>query len=232
MKRFYENVEVSQEDKKHFIILDGKKIRTPSRQVLTLPTESLAQAIAGEWDDQIDDIVPASMPLTQLANTALDQTIPHRLQLIEQVAAYAGTDLLCYRVASPPDLAELQAAGWQPLLDWAESELSAKLEVTTDLVPLKQSDMSLLAIYTAVTQLDDFTLTGLTASTAASGSVILGLALLHKRLEADEACSLAQLDEQYQSDQWGEAPDAMAQREAERQAILVATGFMALSQNE
>jgi len=232
VKRFYKIVELSQEGKKHFITLDGKKIRTPSRQFLMLPTPSLAQAIAGEWDDQNDDIVPASMPLTQLANTALDQTIPHRMQLIEQVAAYAATDLLCYRAAGPQDLVEQQAAGWQPLLDWGESELGAKLEVTTDLAPFKQPEQSLLAIYTAVAQLGDFTLTGLAASTAASGSVILGLALLHQRLEADEACTLAQLDEQYQSNQWGEAPDAVEQRNAVRQSILEATGFMALSQNE
>ncbi len=230
MKRFYENVHLIQEDKGYFITLDGKKILTPSRQMLKLPAPSLAQAIAGEWRDQTEEIRPAEMPLTQLANTAIDRTRPHRAGVIEQVASYAQTDLLCYRAAMPRDLAERQAAGWQPLLDWGEAEFGASLAVTTDLAPLEQSEQSLLAIYTTVVKQDDFSLTGLHAATAASGSVIIGLALLRRRLGADEACSLAQLDEHYQSGRWGEDPDATAQRESVRRAMTDASSFMVLSQ--
>ncbi len=230
MKRFYKEVQLFQKDKVYFITLDDKKIRTPSGQMLKLPTRSLAQAIADEWRDQIEEIRSAKMPLTQLANTAIDQTRPHRTTLIEQVAAYARTDLLCYRAAMPPDLAKQQAASWQPLLDWSESEFGANLSVTTDLAPIEQPEQSLLSIHTAVAQLDDFPLTGLNAATAASGSVIIGLALLRRRLDADEASSLGQLDEQYQNAQWGEDPDAKAQRDSVRHAITTAASFMALSQ--
>ncbi|MDA0991737.1 MAG: ATPase [Verrucomicrobia bacterium] len=230
MKRFYDKVEICQEVKGYFITLDGKNIRTPSRQILKLSTQPLAQAIADEWREQIDEIRPAGMPLTQLANTAIDQTRPHRTRVIEQVAAYAQTDLLCYRAAMPPDLAEQQAASWQPLLDWCKAEYDSDLAVTTDLAPLEQSKKSLLGIYIAVAQLDDFCLTGLSAATAASGSVIIGLALLRRRLDPDEACSLAQLDEQYQSNRWGEDPDATVQRDSVRRAISVAASFMAMSQ--
>jgi len=200
--------------------------------MMKLPTLSLAQAIAAEWRDQAEEIRSAEMPLNQLANSAIDQTRPNRSGVIEQVAAYAGTDLLCYRVAEPPDLAGRQEVGWQPLLDWSEAEFGARLEVTTDLAPVEQPERSLLAIYTAVAALDDFCLTGLSAATAACGSVIIGLALLRRRLDADEAGSLAQLDEHYQSELWGEDPDAMAQRNAVRRAIAVAASFMALSQGD
>jgi chaperone required for assembly of F1-ATPase len=232
MKRFYKDVEIFQEDKGHFVTLDGKKIRTPFRQMLKLPTLSMAEAIAGEWRDQTEEIRPAEMPLTQLANTAIDQTHRHRTIVIDQVAAYARTDLLCYRAARPDDLAEQQAASWQPLLDWSETALGTRLAVTTDLAPIEQPEASLLAVYTAVAQLDDFSLTGLNAATAASGSVIIGLALLRRRLDSDEACSLAHLDEQYQSAQWGEDPDAVAQRDSVRLAINAASSFMVLSQND
>jgi chaperone required for assembly of F1-ATPase len=230
MKRFYEEVQVIQKEKGHFIILDGKEIRTPSRQMLKLPTRPLAEAIADEWRDQVEEIRPADMPLTQLANTAIDQTHARRPAVIEQVAAYAATDLLCYRAAMPPDLAQQQTACWQPLLDWGATELGASLAVTTDLAPIGQSEQSLLAIYTAVAKLDDFSLTGLQAATAASSSVVIGLALLRRRLVADEAWSIAQLDEQYQSTQWGEDSDAVAQRQSVRRALTVAASFMAFSQ--
>ena len=230
MKRFYEDVQLIQEDKGYFITLDGKKIRTPSRQMLELPAPTLAQAIVSEWRDQIEEIRPAEMPLTQLANTAIDRTRSHRAGVIEQVASYAQTDLLCYRAAMPRDLAERQVAGWQPLLDWGEAEFGASLAVTTDLAPLEQSEQSLLAIHTTVVKQDVFSLTGLHAATAASGSVIIGLALLRRRLGADEAWSLAQLDEHYQSGRWGEDPDATAQRESVRRAMTDASSFMVLSQ--
>ena len=183
-----------------------------------------------KWREQIEEIRPAEMPLTQLANTAIDQTRPHRIRVIDQVAAYAGTDLLCYRVATPPDLAEQQAANWQPLLDWSVAEFNASLTVTTDVAPIDQPEQSLLALYSAVARLDDFSLTGLHSATAASGSLIIGLALLHRRLGDDQACLLAQLDERYQSDRWGEDPDAAAQRDSVRWAITDAASFMALSQ--
>lgn len=229
MKRFYKEVAFFQEDKGYFITLDGKKIRTPSRHNLKLPTRALAQAVADEWREQGEQIQPAAMPLTRLANTAIDQTRPQRTGMIEQAASYARTDLLCYRVAAPPDLADRQAAHWQPLLDWSEAELGAGLAVTTDLAPIQQPADSLLAIYTAVAGLDDFCLTGLNAATAACGSVIIGLALLHRRLDADEACALAELDERYQNERWGEDPDAMARRDSARRTIATASSFMVLS---
>ena len=231
MKRFYKEVQLFQKDKGNFITLDGKKIRTPSRQMLKIPTRSLAEAIADEWRDQTEEIRPAEMPLTQLANTAIDQTHPHRTAVIEQVAAYAATDLLCYRAAMPPDLAKQQAAYWQPLLDWSESEFGASLAVTTDLAPIEQPEQSLLAIYTAVARLNNFSLTGLQAATAASGSVVIGLALLRRRLGADEACSLALLDEQYQGAQWGEDSDTIAQRDFVCRAMAISASFMAFSQD-
>lgn len=230
MKRFYEKVDVIQEDKGLIVTLDDKIIRTPSRQYLTLPTLSLAQAIAGEWRQQGVDIQPADMPLTQLANTAIDQTHPHRPRIIEQVAAYGRTDLLCYRSAMPPDLAEQQAASWQPLLDWCQSEYGARLSVTTDLAPIEQPEDSLLALYTTVAGLDDFCLTGLNAAAAASGSVVIGLALFCRRLDAEEAFACSQIDEQYQSERWGEDADATAQRDTVRRAIAVAGSFMELAQ--
>lgn len=230
MKRFYKNVELVQEDKGCFVTLDDKNIRTPSRQILTLPNRALAQAIADEWRAQIEEIRPADMPLTQLANTAIDRTRPHRIRVIDQVAAYARTDLLCYRAALPPDLARQQAAGWQPLLDWCDSKFGARLAVTTDLAPVEQPENSLLAIYTAIARLDDFSLTGLNAATSISGSVVIGLALLNRRLGAEEAGSLALLDDHYQSDRWGDDPDAAAQRNSVCRDISMAASFMEMAQ--
>ncbi|MDP7122771.1 MAG: ATP12 family protein, partial [Alphaproteobacteria bacterium] len=76
MKRFYTAVAVSEEtssgnDASEFlVILDGLTARTPAGGRLILPTSALADAIAGEWRDQGEDINAADMPFTRLAGTA------------------------------------------------------------------------------------------------------------------------------------------------------------------
>ena len=73
-KRFYERAYVAEtgEGGEVQILLDGKPVKTPARHALAAPTRPLADAIAAEWDAQKDVIDPASMPLTRLANAAID----------------------------------------------------------------------------------------------------------------------------------------------------------------
>ena len=119
MKRFYKNVDVVPAGGGFGVTLDGKPIKSPAKADFTLPSQALAEAIAAEWDAQADEVVPSTMPLMQLAATAIDKVAPNREVIIDTVAPYGGTDLLCYRAEAPAALAARQAAAWQPLLDWA-----------------------------------------------------------------------------------------------------------------
>ena len=58
---------------RHFrLLLDGKPVRTPAKKQLVLPTRALADAVAAEWEAQKVRIDPVTMPLTRLANSAID----------------------------------------------------------------------------------------------------------------------------------------------------------------
>ena len=230
MKRFYDQVETVVEGRAIAVTLDGKPVRTPGRHGLGMPTMALADAVANEWQAQGDEIQPRDMPLTQFANTAIDRTRTHRPQVIEQVAAYGETDLLCYRASDPPDLVQIQIERWQPLLDWLEASYGSRLLTTTDIAPLAQPQPALLAIFQAVAACDDFVLTGLHATTAASGSVVIGLALACGHLDAEKAYELAQLDELFQIEKWGEDSDARERCEEIRDVLAAATLFMRLCQ--
>lgn len=231
MKRFYQNVNVVADGQGFAVTLDDKAVRTPGRHNLQMPTQALAEAVASEWREQGDEIQPLDMPLTQIANTAIDRTRPQRTAVIEQIAAYAETDLLCYRVSAPPDLAEAQAENWQALLNWAETTYQAHLQVTVDIAPLEQPRESLLAIYRAVAALEDFALTGLHVATAASGSVVIALALECEQIDSEKGFELALLDEIYQSQKWGDDDDARAHREELRLVLASATRFMVISRD-
>lgn len=232
MKRFYKEAAAEPGDGVFVVALDGKSVRTPGKQPLRVPTRQMGDAIAAEWRDQGDEIVPVSMPLNRLANSALDSTVPNRAQVIEQVVTYGGADLLCYRAEGPADLIERQSAEWQPVLDWLGTTHGATLTVTSGIVPVAQRPDALLAVFTAVAAFDDFRLTGLHAATAAAGSVALGLALAAGRIDADAAWRAAHLDEFYQESRWGGDAEAASRREALRGDIAAAARFMALTQGD
>ena len=229
MKRFYEQATVAGIDDAWSVLLDGRSVKTPARHALAVPYRRLAEALAAEWQAQPDEIDPATMPLTRLANTALDRTAQLRQQVIEELASYGQSDLLCYRVGAPEELIKRQDREWQPILDWLADIYAAPLAVTTDIAPLEQSNNSLLAIYSAVARQNDFGLTGLHAATMICGSVALGLALLDGRIDAAEAGACAVLDERYQAERWGVDADSEARWAAQDAELSAIEKFLSLA---
>lgn len=228
MKRFYKSAETVPAADGHAIALDGRRIKTPGRRDLLLPTAALAASVADEWNVQEDEVRPDAMPLTGLACRTLDRTAEGREAVVRQVSGYAGADLLCYRAARPPELVQRQHAVWQPLVDWAVLRYDARLEITTGVIPKSQPPAALHAFAAIVGGCDDFTLTALAAATAACGSLILGLALIEGHIDAAAAFAASQLDESFQIESWGEDAEAAARRRALAGEIAVAARFTTL----
>ena len=86
-KRSYGAVSVAPLGDGFTVALDGRTVRTPAGRELTLPTEALARAVAGEWEAQEENVRPHTMPMMQLAGTAIDRVEPHRQEIIEQTVA-------------------------------------------------------------------------------------------------------------------------------------------------
>jgi chaperone required for assembly of F1-ATPase len=228
MKRVYREVTTLPVSGGWGIALDGRPMRTPGRSELIVPSAALAAAIAAEWEAQQGDIRPATMPLTRLAATALDRTRAHRGLAVAEAANYAGTDLVCYRAEHPPALVARQQETWQPLIDWAMRRYDAGLTVTSGIVPQPQPPATLKAFAAAVAAQDDFRLTALHTATAALGSLVIALALLEGRLDAEAAFAASQLDESFQIEAWGEDAEAAARRQALAEDIAAAARFVQL----
>jgi chaperone required for assembly of F1-ATPase len=228
MKRFYKQVTVAETDGGYVVHLDGKPIRTPAKAPFILNNRALVQAIAEEWDAQTEDIRPHAMPVTQLASTAIDRIPAQRAEIVRAVAAYAGTDLLCYRTDHPIELAERQKRLWQPLLDWAEIRYGAALEVHIGIMPKPQPQDAIARLAEAVESLDNLTLAGLQNATSELGSLVLALALLERRISAEEAFAASQVDETFQIEQWGEDAEATARRAALRADIIATRRYLDL----
>lgn len=228
LKRFYKLCAVESTEDGHSVTLDGRSIRTPGRASLTLPSKPLADVVAAEWDAQGDEIDAHSMPMMQLASTAVDRVVPRRETVIDDIAAYGRTDLLCYRAEHPAALVERQGTVWQPLLDWAALRYDAPLLVTGGVIPVDQPENSMAAVRSAVAESDDFGLSALYSLTVACGSVVLALAVREDEIEPEAAYAASQLDETWQAEQWGSDPEAEARRERLRTDIHAAARFLAL----
>lgn len=212
MKRFYKAVRAVADEDGFQIELDGRIARTPKKAKLRLPSRTLADAIALEWQAQDDRVDPVTMPLTRLANSAIDAVTTQRETVVETIAAYGGSDLVCYRADTPPDLVAAQHAHWQPLLAWIERRHGAVLTVTADITHVEQPPASLAALTAAVADFDDYGLAALHDLTTITGSLVIGLAVAGDEIDVDRAWAAAQVDEEYQAAKWGEDAEATIRR--------------------
>ncbi|NNG03922.1 MAG: ATPase [Inquilinus sp.] len=227
-RRFYREATADPVEGGYRICLDGRPVRTPAKARFQVPDLAIAQAIAAEWAAQGDEIDPASMPLTQLANTAIDRVGPQRQAVIDSVAAYAQTDLLCHWAERPAALVARQQAAWQPLLDWAAADLDAPLRATAGILPVAQPEAAIAALRARIAGFDDLQLAGIAQAVGLLGSLVLALALARGRIDAEAAFAAAHLDEIHQLETWGEDDEARDRLDRRRAEIGVAGRFFAM----
>ena len=208
MKRFYKEVCVAPAEGGFGIFLDGKSVKTPARNLLTVPSEKLANAIAAEWRRQGEEIVATSMPLLRLANSVIDGVAANRQAVIAAILRFGENDLLCYRAHQPPDLAARQRQGWDPLLDWVRQKHGAQMTVAEGLTHVDQTQESLAALRHALQGFDAFTLGGLHVIASITGSAVLALAVAQDEISGAQAFALSRIDEIYQAEKWGEDVEA------------------------
>eukprot|EP00106_Octopus_bimaculoides_P009424 XP_014776866.1 PREDICTED: ATP synthase mitochondrial F1 complex assembly factor 2-like [Octopus bimaculoides] len=160
LKKFYKTATISQNNGQFEINLDKRKLRTPLGNVFIVPNESLALAVATEWNGQKNAIKQNKMNLTMLCNTAIDNPLQRsKTDLIRSILHYLETDTLCYRMSEPEDLLELQKQKWDPIIDWFKNRYNVPIETTTTFALPCISDATIGGIHT---QLNSYTMWGLT----------------------------------------------------------------------
>ena len=227
-KRFYAKVDIAPADGGAAVRLDGRIPRAPNGTPLVLPTDALARLIAVEWDAQVKEIDPGSMPATRLAWAALALDEENRASTAERVASFAATDLLCYFADWPSGLLELQERRWGPVIEWVEPALGAKFHRAQGIVHRPQPQATLDRIAALAGEEDAFALTGLAAAAALFGSAILAFALRRGELTAGAAFELSRLDETFQEERWGVDAEAAARADSmAKEAVTLGRWFAA-----
>lgn len=208
--------------------LDERPIRTPARVPLVVPTEALAAAIAEEWRLVEGEVDPRAMPLTGLANAAIDRIAPDRQTFAAGLAKYGEADLACYRSEWPPELVSRQQASWDDLLAWGRRRYDVDFSTTTGLLHVPQAQATIDRLGRAVAELDAFHLAGLSPLISTGGSLIAALAVLEKAISVEAAWEAVSIDERWQLEQWGGDKEAETALENRRRDFFAAARFLDL----
>ncbi|WP_333684419.1 ATP12 family chaperone protein [Pontibaca methylaminivorans] len=218
-KRFWDSATVAEASGGYLIELDGRRVNTPAKRPLLVPTRRMATMIAGEWAAQKETIAPLTMPVTRSANAAIDKVAVQHGEVAALIAAYGDADLLCYRAEAPEELVRRQSEAWDPPLFWAAETLGAALEPRTGVIHAPQPRAALDALSGRVHGYDAFRLAALHDLVSLTGSLVLGLAAALGWREADDVWRRSLVDEHWQQAQWGTDSEETA-REAMREAAF------------
>ncbi len=227
-KRFWTDTSVVNALDGYTIHLDARPVHTPIKTPLIVPTRALAAAIAAEWHAQSGIVNPETMPFTRMANSALDKVAPQFDEVVELLAAYGASDLLCYRANGPARLIDRQARAWDPVLDWATSVLGAPLRVTTGVIPIAQPPESVAVLSARVKAFTPFQLAAVHDLVSITGSLVLTLAVTEGWMSLDAAWAAARVDEIWQAEVWGEDETAAGSESLRHAAFLHSGRFFTL----
>jgi len=228
-RRFYETVTTAETgDGAYEVRLDDKPVRTPLRASFAIPSKDLAEAIAAEWQGQGERIAVRAMTLTRLANTALDRVAPRREEVIGDLVAYGGSDLICYRADHPDGLVARQRQHWDPLVAWADEAIGAQLCLIEGVIHQPQPDEAMDAVRARLEAQDEFALAGLHNVATLTGSLVIALGLHAGHLGAQAAWTAAHVDEDWQIEQWGRDEEAASNRDAHWREMKATARFLSL----
>jgi chaperone required for assembly of F1-ATPase len=229
VKRFWTEVAIAEADGGCAITLDGRLLKTPARATLVVASLPLAEAIADEWRACGEEIDPRAMPLTGLANAAIDHVAPKPNVFARDLARYAEGDLLCYRADHPAGLVAAQSAAWDPLLDWARRRFDVDFVVATGIMHVPQPAEAVGRLRAALIPASPFELAALSPIVTIGGSLITALALFQQAIDVDTAWDAVTVDDRWQLAQWGADEEALAALANRRQEFGSAARFLQLA---
>lgn len=230
LKKFYKKASVKGKKAPFAIALDGRVMKTPLKATLEIPSRALARAIAKEWNTQEEFVDLSQMYLTKYANTAVDRVEIRKENIVDEIVAFASSDMVCYRADLPQGLVEMQANAWDPVLKWASDKHGLNFICVAGIIYASQPEATLVAAHGVLTAHDAYTLTAIHNLTTLTGSALLAMAIVDEAISADEAWNAAHVDEDWNIAQWGTDEDAIKRRELRRNDYDGIIEFYRLSQ--
>ncbi len=229
IKRTWEIVAVQRSEVGFLVTLDDQPIITPAKNTLLLPSSSLANRVANEWKEQNNEIIPAEMPFTRLSNSAIDKVSSQFKEVADILSEFGETDLFYYRASSPAELVEKQKIAWDPFLDWVNTSMNVRINVSSGVMFIDQDDDEMVKLKAPIYNMTPFQLAGFHEIVTISGSLIGAYAFVEKAFTADQVWSASRIDEEWQIEQWGSDEEATANSGKKYHDFKIGCEFFQLS---
>ncbi len=233
MRKFYKQVEIcNQTDanpKKrcYTITLDGKPIKTPLKNPLNLESKKLSEKIAAEWIAQEEEIIPHTMPLTQITNTALDK----QKSDVENLFPFIETDLLVYRAPKEEKaLVEKQNELWDKPLLFIEKEFDINFKITNQIIPIQQPAETIQKLQKFLYDLPAFKRAAYLNLVPLTGSVVLPIYAFYNALSAEDVLNISCIDELHQIERWGHDEELLQSLQNTKKEISIILDFYRFSE--
>jgi len=210
VKKFYKNASIVKANGGWEVNLDQRKLKTPDGTLIKFPTESLAHAVALEWNCNEETVNLHKMPLTMLCYAASDVPLARTADVIaDSCLKYLVTDTILYHVDDPmslsymEDLAKLQATEWGPVLAWFNRRFNADVKHTYGFGKPHISEATYMTLRHHLKSYDQWCMIAFERMCNNLKSVILTLALLDRHISAVQAVQLSHLEQRFQVSKWG-----------------------------
>ncbi|MEX0341143.1 MAG: ATP12 family protein [Erythrobacter sp.] len=231
MKRFYKAVSVEQTGLGYHVALDGRPIKTQAGLPQVVASKDLAEALAAEWAGQGETLDSAGFAFRDMADYALDVVPATRSELVAKLLRYVETDTLCYRAEPDEPLWHRQRDVWDPLVEALERREGIRLERVSGIVARSHSPDTMKRLKARLESLDDFTLAALEQLASLAASLCVGLAALDEGADGEALWAAANLEEDWQVEQWGHDEEAAERRARRLDEFLKAMEFVRLARS-
>ena len=227
-KKFWTAIKLKKKESKFGILLDKNLLKTPKEKDCLISNIRIAKDLLKEWSSIQDEINFHNMPVTQICFASLDRKRKEKIILLNKLTEYGMTDLLFYRDTSGTELEKLQSKKWDKLLDWTQNEFNLDFKIVNGIMPVEQPKENYNTFFNELEKLDCISLTALSDIVTLSGSLILGLLLLKKKIISKQAWSLAKVDEEWQRSKWGTLPEQVDDDEYKKTKFFISCKFINL----
>lgn len=229
MKRFYTAVAAAKVDGGWQVTLDRRGVKSQGGKPQLVPSRALAEALAAEWDSQGEEIDPAAFTYRDMADFAVDVIGADRSGAITALLRFAEGDTLCYRAEAGEPLHDRQLELWEPLLKTAEARWDVHFERIDGIIARPQPAATLSRLRAVLEAQDAFALSALNTLASLAASLVVALAALEPRADAEALWAAANLEEDWQAELWGKDWEAEERRAKRLKTFSAAVGFARLA---
>lgn len=156
---------------------------------------------------------------------ALKDASLNKQEIIDKMCGFAQTDVLLFWNDNP-ELEARQNEFWFPVLRWIGQELNIQLKTSTSLDVPDQEEKFGVALKRYLEKFSDKELIAFYKAALDMRSVMLAVALVKGKINAEQAFQAAYLEELWQAEKWGKIEDAEKSRVRAKADLIEIENFL------